>query len=289
MSLSHVEVAIDWAAAEGWNPGLHDAQCFFAIDPRGFYMAMLDERMIASGAVPIYDAEFAFIGLYIVAPEFRGQGYGLALTKFMLAYAGNRNVGLDVMAERYARLGFRTAHRSVRLAFTPNGTTHVAAEIVPLMDVPFAELAAYDRRYFFAPRDNFLKAWIAQPQAVALGFVDAGRLKGYGVLRKCRSGYKIGSLFAEQPEIAESLFDALCNHAVGDRSPSTFRRRTKPERLSPRGTRCSRISPVSGCISGAIPGCRSTIFSGSPASRRAKSRGALTFAAPQGSFRSAYP
>jgi GNAT superfamily N-acetyltransferase len=124
MSLSHVEVAIDWAAAEGWNPGLHDAQCFFAIDPRGFYMAMLDERMIASGAVPIYDAEFAFIGLYIVAPEFRGQGYGLALTKFMLAYAGNRNVGLDVMAERYARLGFRTAHRSVRLAFTPNGTKH---------------------------------------------------------------------------------------------------------------------------------------------------------------------
>ena len=219
MSLSHVEVAIDWAAAEGWNPGLHDAQCFFAIDPRGFYMGMLDERMIASGAVPTYDAEFAFIGLYIVAPEFRGQGYGLALTKFMLSYAGNRNVGLDgveAMAERYARLGFRTAHRSVRHAFTPNGTKHVAAEIVPLTDVPFAELAAYDRRHFFAPRDNFLKAWIAQPQAVALGFVDAGRLKGYGVLRKCRSGYKIGSLFAEHPEIAESLFDALCNHAVGE-------------------------------------------------------------------------
>ena len=25
---------IEWAAAEGWNPGLHDAPCFHAADPR---------------------------------------------------------------------------------------------------------------------------------------------------------------------------------------------------------------------------------------------------------------
>lgn len=219
MSLSHVEVAIDWAAAEGWNPGLNDAACFYAIDPHGFFVGKLDGRMIACGSAPVYDGEFAFIGLYIVEPAFRSKGYGLALTEAMLAYAGNRNVGLDgleAMAERYARLGFRSAHRSVRHAFTPVGTKNVAAEIVPLSDVPFAELAAYDCEHFFASRDNFLKAWIAQPQAVALGFVDAGRLKGYGVLRKCRSGYKIGPLITEQPEIAETLFDALCNHAIGE-------------------------------------------------------------------------
>jgi GNAT superfamily N-acetyltransferase len=218
MSLSHVEVAIDWAAAEGWNPGLNDAQCFYAIDSNGFFMGELDGRMIASGSAPIYDDQFAFIGLYIVEPAYRGQGYGLALTKAMFDYVGDRNAGLDgveAMAERYARLGLRRAHRSVRYAFTPKATKTVAAEIVPLTTIPFAELAAYDRRHFFARRDNFLKAWIAQPQAVALGFVDANCLKGYGVLRKCRSGYKIGPLFAEGPEIAESLFDALCNHAVG--------------------------------------------------------------------------
>jgi len=117
MSLSDVEIAIDWAAKEGWNPGLNDAACFHAIDSHGFFKGELGGRMIASGSAPVYDAEFAFIGLYIVAPAFRGKGYGWALTDAMLAYADSRNVGLDgveVMAERYARLGFRAAHRSVR-------------------------------------------------------------------------------------------------------------------------------------------------------------------------------
>jgi hypothetical protein len=28
--------AIDWAAGEGWNPGIDDAGCFLATDPGGF-------------------------------------------------------------------------------------------------------------------------------------------------------------------------------------------------------------------------------------------------------------
>ena len=219
MPLAEVEATIDWATREGWNPGLNDAACFHAIDPNGFLMGMLDGRPIARVSMPIYDEHFAFCGLYIVDPAHRGQGYGLALTKASLDYIGDRNAGLDgveAMADKYRRLGYRSVHRSNRHISQPSATQHVADEIVALATVPFAELAAYDRRHFFAPRDEFLRRWIAQEGSVALGFVDAGRLKGYGVLRKCRSGYKIGPLFADQPEIAEGLVSALCNHAVGE-------------------------------------------------------------------------
>ena len=34
-------------------------------------------------------------------------------------------------------------------------------------------------------------------------------LAGYGMLRPCRSGYKIGPLFADTPEIAQTIFRAL--------------------------------------------------------------------------------
>jgi len=44
MPLSEVEAVIDWAAREGWNPGLNDAACFYAIDPNGFFMGVLDGR-----------------------------------------------------------------------------------------------------------------------------------------------------------------------------------------------------------------------------------------------------
>ena len=33
--------AIDLAAGEGWNPGVHDAECFFAADPNGFPIGCL--------------------------------------------------------------------------------------------------------------------------------------------------------------------------------------------------------------------------------------------------------
>ena len=39
MSGDEVELAIELAAREGWNPGLHDARCFFEADPGGFLIA----------------------------------------------------------------------------------------------------------------------------------------------------------------------------------------------------------------------------------------------------------
>ncbi|HCK19817.1 MAG TPA: N-acetyltransferase, partial [Thalassospira sp.] len=32
-------VAVDWAAKEGWNPGIHDAEVFFNTDTEGFWGA----------------------------------------------------------------------------------------------------------------------------------------------------------------------------------------------------------------------------------------------------------
>jgi RimJ/RimL family protein N-acetyltransferase len=219
MPFSEVEATIERAAEIGWNPGLNDAACFYAIDPGGFLMGVLDGRPIARVSMPIYDEQFAFCGLYIVDQAYRGQGYGLKLTKASLDYIGDRNAGLDsveAMAAKYARLGYKRAHRSTRYAFTPLRAASPDPAIVPLAQIPFAKLAAYDRAHFFAPRERFLERWIAQPRSTALAYVDGDELKGYGVLRKCRTGYKIGPLFADAPEIAEALFGALCNHAVGE-------------------------------------------------------------------------
>ena len=33
MTKADLQLALGWAAAEGWNPSLHDANCFYAAAP----------------------------------------------------------------------------------------------------------------------------------------------------------------------------------------------------------------------------------------------------------------
>ena len=71
-----VELAIELAAGEGWNPGLHDARCFFEADPKGFLIAEIDGGLAGCLAAVSYDEHFGFIGLYIVVPQWRSQSIG---------------------------------------------------------------------------------------------------------------------------------------------------------------------------------------------------------------------
>ena len=95
MTPDEIAVAVDWAAAEGWNPGLGDAACFQTVDPDGFIGGWLNGKMISSISVVNYDEAFSFLGFYIVAEPYRGQGYGYALWQEAIKHAGGRLIGLD--------------------------------------------------------------------------------------------------------------------------------------------------------------------------------------------------
>lgn len=207
-----VALAVDWAAAEGWNPGLDDAPAFAAADPTGFFVGRVDGTPVATISVVKYGATFAFLGLYIVRPGERGKGYGHALWKAALATAPRRNVGLDgVVAQQdnYRRSGFALAYRNMRYRGVRGPPAALDARVVPLSSLPMADVIAYDRAFFPEERSAFLRAWIAQPHARGLAVIRDGRIAGYGVVRASRNGYKVGPLFAEDAGLAEALFQAL--------------------------------------------------------------------------------
>ena len=95
MRPDEISLAVDWAAAEGWNPGLADAACFASVDPEGFFIAELDGTPAATVSCVNYDASFAFLGFYIVRADLRGKGYGLRIWNAAIAHAGARVIGLD--------------------------------------------------------------------------------------------------------------------------------------------------------------------------------------------------
>ena len=211
MRFEDLEMAIDWAAEEGWNPGLYDARCFYATDESGFLKGVLNGEMIASISVVKYGSEFAFLGFYIVKPEYRGQGYGHLLWQEAVKELEGYNVALDGVVNQqpnYKKSGFKLAHRNIRFKGV-KGENHPSNQSIDLKKVPFEHLLEYDRRFFAANRENFLKLWISQPQTKALGILEEQQLKGYGVIRKCRSGYKIGPVFTEDDKKAMQLIQDL--------------------------------------------------------------------------------
>jgi ribosomal protein S18 acetylase RimI-like enzyme len=207
-----VSLAIDWAAAEGWDPGLHDAACFAATDPTGFYAGWLGDEPVATISVVKYGKAFAFLGLYIVKPAFRGRGYGRALWDHALATANGRTVGLDgVVAQQanYQRSGFALAYRNIRYRGVRGKDAPIDARVVPLSQFAFGDVARYDRAFFPEARDGFLRCWIAQPGTKAMAVERGGGIAGYGVIRQSRNGFKVGPLFADDASCAEALFHAL--------------------------------------------------------------------------------
>lgn len=214
MTQDDIEFAIDLAADEGWNPGLHDADCFYTADEDGFYVGLLDGQPIGSVSAVRYGENYGFLGLYIVKPEFRGVGYGMQLFEQALHHLQGRDIGLDGVIEQepnYTTWGFRRAFYSVRYQGKAATYPSTDSRVVDLSKVSFSDIETFDQTMFLAPRSDFLRCWISRPQSIALGTVEDSKLGGYTVLRKCQVGYKIGPLFAGNEELAEALFRAGCN------------------------------------------------------------------------------
>jgi len=212
MNRKEIDMAIDWAETEGWNPGLHDADCFHATDPNGFFLGLLDDEPIAMVSAVAYGQAYGFMGFYIVKPGYRNKGYGSQVVQAGLEYLGNRTIGIDsvrpdLVVHRVP--DFKPVHINFRFKWIKDNQWEMAADVISLNEIPWHSLATYDQEVFGFARDNFLRCWISRPNTVAFGVMKDSRLSGYGVIRECREGFKIGPLFADSEGTARSLFGAL--------------------------------------------------------------------------------
>jgi len=162
LRLDEMAMPVEWAAREGWNPGHSDA------------------------------------GLDHLADV--------------------RTVGLDGVVDQQhndRRSGFVLAHRNVRYAgvaplrvVATNGRRSIT--LVPAADVDPSALERYDAAHFGAKRSDFLRAWTTDSSHRALvavrgsddgtaGDGTVGDVAGYGVIRPCRDGFKVGRCSRRMP------------------------------------------------------------------------------------------
>ena len=239
MRPDEISIAVNWAAAEGWNPGFADDACFAAVDPQGFFIGEVDGAPAATVSCVNYNASFAFLGFYIVRADLRGRGYGLRIWNTAIAHAGPRVIGLDGVIgqqQNYRRSGFELAYANVRYggsvtapavpqagAFSSEVDTGSRQEnasnkkptVVALSEIPLAAVEAYDATVFPAPRAAFLRAWINSPGHNGRALMRDGELAGWGVIRPCRKGHKVGPLVADDRAAAEVILSALLANTGG--------------------------------------------------------------------------
>lgn len=204
---------VRWAAAEGWNPGSHDAEHFLTQDPGGFLLGRLDGDVVSAISVVNYAPDYAFLGYYLVRPDHRGEGLGIATWKAGMQHAGGRTVGLDGVPDqqdKYRRSGFTAAYTTVRHV----GKAHPAQDeditgVVPVAGLDLSLLAALDAAGHPADRPDFATRWAADPRHTTLARIRDGQLTGYGVLRPAHDGLRIGPLSATTPQDAAALLAAL--------------------------------------------------------------------------------
>ncbi|MEU8664578.1 GNAT family N-acetyltransferase [Actinoplanes philippinensis] len=212
-SADDVRVIAGWAVAEGWNPGDGDESAFFPADPGGFLVGRLDGRPITSISAIRYGTGHGFIGLYLTVPEFRGRGFGYRTWQAGIERLAGRNIGLDgVVAQQdnYRKSGFRDAWTTTRYQGVLGGLRRdTGIEVTDARSVAFTDLAAYDRRFFPAERDAFLALWITLPGRRAVVARRGGAVVGFAARRPAGEVDRIGPLFADSPEIAESLLASL--------------------------------------------------------------------------------
>jgi hypothetical protein len=127
-------------------------------------------------------------------------------------------IGLDgVVAQQqnYRKSGFELAYANVRYGGIVAAPDAPQAGVMALAEVPLAAVEAYDATVFPAPRPAFLRAWIGSPGHVGCALMRDGGLVGWGVIRPCRKGCKIGPLVADDRATAEVVLSALLASAGG--------------------------------------------------------------------------
>lgn len=223
LDLQGVQTLIKWAEEEGWNPGPYDAEVFYETDREGFCGYYHNKELIAGGSIVSYSGELGFMGLFIVKPEYRSFGIGRQLwhqrrDSLLSRLKDGAPIGMDgvvAMQPFYAAGGFQTAFRDERYVRT--GTAFkVHDHIAPVLEKDVENILAYDTTCFGYARPQFMTPWLHLPGNITFQYVAEEKLKGFAVVRKLISGYKVGPLFADNGTIAEELYKACLNAVKGE-------------------------------------------------------------------------
>ena len=212
-----MKMFLEWANDQSWNQSEADV-AFYHIDPQGFFVGEVNGESAAIISSVAYD-NYAHIAFYVVKTEFRGKGYGLQLFKHALKYAEEKAevLGLDGVeyeVKNYEKWGFKPVDLLVRYKGKAQGKR--SDELLDLHRVPLEEITTYDQNNFGSSRKNFIETLLRQQDVHGFAVKENGKIRGYGILKKSHTGYKVAPLVADNQQVAEQILAGLQSLIEGE-------------------------------------------------------------------------
>lgn len=224
LAASEIPCITEWARREGFAPGRGDVSIYRQTDRQGIWLGWLGSEPIGCITGVRYNAAYGFIGLYLVASPWRGQGYGQELWRHAMDHLSDLPcIGLEAapeLVEVYGSWGFAPASATVRWQTISDGESPQSPalpepwQLLADSAIPQMAVQRFDAQREPSPRPHFLAHWLNHPAGSVLALIDAeGVCHGFGRIRPCLlargEGWRIGPLMAESEEAAELLLRAL--------------------------------------------------------------------------------
>lgn len=215
---SHLDGALRLSQEAGWPHRREEWAMLLALG-QGF-VALDGATVVGTAILTPFGSDHAAISMVIVAGAMRGRGLGRQLMDKALRHAGRRECRLTATAAGlplYEKLGFRATHEIRQHQGVPTALPEpalpdgLALDWAGSQDLP--ALAALDAQALGLDRRPLLRL-LAQVGRVVL-LRGAGRIAGYGVLRRFGRGEVIGPVVAASPDQARCLLSALIGASAG--------------------------------------------------------------------------
>ena len=147
--------------ASGWNQRAEDWQLLLRLGRGCFRVALVDDRVVATGGAAVYGTRLAWICMILVDPEARGHGIGTRIFEEVLALLHDvESVGLDATpAGRrvYSKAGFADAASLVRMGTRAADRPLDAGAAQSVSPAALPGIFDQDREAFGADRSDVLR------------------------------------------------------------------------------------------------------------------------------------
>jgi GNAT superfamily N-acetyltransferase len=206
---------------EGWNQTKKDWQLLTENPQNICILAEHNQKVIATTTAINYSNQIAWIGMVLVAKEYRGQGLSkLLLTNIFKRLESFRSIKLDATAEGqkvYKKFDFKDEYIITRMTITP--TKKISSENINILPEPINEkdlrqIISFDAQVFGANRTQLCKSLIKEHPEKTWLLKQNNRITGFTLGREGNKYHQIGPVIAQTMVEAKALITKAFNNLI---------------------------------------------------------------------------